>query len=193
MNHNPADRRVQRTKQVLFNALMKLVSEKPYDKITVQEILEQANVGRTTFYTHFQSKEDLFLSSHEHIFQQLCSSFFLETGELRPEPSAALVAFLTINQQSRNTYFYLLGGGDRGEIARLLIDRIARYLGEHLHRYYQETQSRIPFSILSMQVASSLITLNQWWMEKRSPYGVREIAALIHEMNYVILRHALFR
>lgn len=193
MNRNPADRRVQRTKQVLFNALMKLVSEKPFDKITVQEILEQANIGRTTFYTHFQSKEDLFLGSHEHIFQQLCGSFFLETGELCPKPSAALVAFLALNQQSRNTYFYLLGGSDRGEITRLLIDRIARYLGEYLHRYYQETQSRIPFSILSMQVASSLITLNQWWMEKRSPYSVQEIAALIHEMNYVILRYALFR
>lgn len=193
MNHNPADRRVQRTKQVLFDALMKLVSQKPFDKITVQEILEQANVGRTTFYAHFQSKEDLFLGSHEHIFQQLCSSFFLETGELRMEPSAELVEFLSLNQQSRNTYFYLLGGSDRGEIARLLIDRIARYLGEHLQRHYQDAQSRIPFSILAMQVASSLITLNQWWMEKRSPYSVQEIAALIHEMNYVVLRHALFR
>src|SRR5436190_23771191 len=93
-NAKQDDRRVQRTKQTLYRTLMTLVAEKAFDKITVQEILERANVGRTTFYAHFQSKEDLFLSSHERVFSAISRSFFSEGGTLRAEPSPELVTFL---------------------------------------------------------------------------------------------------
>lgn len=58
-SQNVADRRVGRTQQLLFDALLALVQEKRYNKITVQEILDRANVGRSTFYAHFQDKDDL--------------------------------------------------------------------------------------------------------------------------------------
>ena len=53
------DRRVLRTREVLSNALVDLILEKGYEKITVQNIIDQANIGRSTFYDHFQDKQDL--------------------------------------------------------------------------------------------------------------------------------------
>jgi AcrR family transcriptional regulator len=53
------DRRIQKTKSVLHEALGSLIREKPYDAIVVQEILDRANVGRSTFYMHFRDKDDL--------------------------------------------------------------------------------------------------------------------------------------
>src|SRR5258707_5092881 len=99
MADRQGDRRVQRTKTTLYSVLMTLVGEKPFDKITVQEILERANLGRTTFYAHFQSKEDLFLSSHAEIIRTISRSFFAADGTLRAEPSPELLMFLELSQQ----------------------------------------------------------------------------------------------
>src|SRR5580700_5991169 len=56
------DRRVRRTRDALGDALMKLMHEKPFRDIKVQHVLDRAGVGRSTFYTHFRDKDDLFLS-----------------------------------------------------------------------------------------------------------------------------------
>jgi hypothetical protein len=53
------DRRVQRTQQFLEAALLSLIKEKEFDAISVQEIIDRANVGRATFYAHYDNKEDL--------------------------------------------------------------------------------------------------------------------------------------
>jgi hypothetical protein len=52
------DRRIRRTQKALHDALISLVFEKNYDSITVQEILDRADVGRATFYAHFESKDE---------------------------------------------------------------------------------------------------------------------------------------
>ena len=55
------DRRIERTRRALMNALMDLIAEQGYEKTTVQGILDRANVGRSTFYAHYFNKQDLLL------------------------------------------------------------------------------------------------------------------------------------
>jgi len=57
------DRRTQKTKKLLAEALRELVIEKGYDAITIQDIIDRANVGRSTFYSHYESKEELFVGN----------------------------------------------------------------------------------------------------------------------------------
>src|SRR5438046_6854441 len=59
------DRRIQRTEQLLHAALMSLIQEKGFESLTVQDIIDRANVGRATFYAHFDSKDDLLASGIE--------------------------------------------------------------------------------------------------------------------------------
>lgn len=61
------DRRVQRTIQLLHDSLLSLIQEKGFEALTVQDILDRANLGRATFYAHFDNKEDLLLSGFEHL------------------------------------------------------------------------------------------------------------------------------
>ena len=75
MTKQVTDRRVQRTRRLLHKALMSLILEKKYESITVQEILDRADVGRSTFYMHFQDKDELLFDG----FQYLQS--FLESGQ----------------------------------------------------------------------------------------------------------------
>jgi AcrR family transcriptional regulator len=57
------DRRILKTRDLLHRALAALIHEKPYDSISVKEILDRANVGRSTFYTHFRDKDELLVSA----------------------------------------------------------------------------------------------------------------------------------
>src|SRR5262250_2600182 len=66
-----ADRRIRRTKKLLHQALISLALEKNYDSITVQEILDRADVGRSTFYVHFKSKDELLISGTHELEESL--------------------------------------------------------------------------------------------------------------------------
>src|SRR5690348_4163921 len=62
-------RQVQRTKQLLEEACIALILEKGYEAVTVQDILDRANVGRSTFYVHYRDKEDLLMSRFQALQQ----------------------------------------------------------------------------------------------------------------------------
>ncbi|WP_441289055.1 TetR/AcrR family transcriptional regulator [Sorangium sp. KYC3313] len=61
------DRRVQKTRKLLSDALVALILEKGYDEVSIQDIIDRANVGRSTFYSHYENKEQLLLFGHEHL------------------------------------------------------------------------------------------------------------------------------
>src|SRR3954463_5908055 len=67
----PIDRRVARSRTMLQEALISLISKKGYDAITVDDICTAANVGRSTFYAHYTSKDDLKRSGLDQLRRQL--------------------------------------------------------------------------------------------------------------------------
>src|SRR5258708_7426381 len=75
-----ADRRVERTRERLQKSLIDLMSERGYDAITIQDIVDRADLARTTFYVHYTSKDDLFVSCHETIISEF------QTGPIYPHP-----------------------------------------------------------------------------------------------------------
>jgi AcrR family transcriptional regulator len=185
------DRRVQRSRHQLHRALGSLVAEKPFGKITVQEIIDRANVGRTTFYAHFQSKEDLFISGHDGMINMVVGSFISPDGTLCAEPSPELLDFLSRIDCNRDTYYFLTRGSGMADVRQLLKDRIAEQLAARLGECFREQDSAIPFQVLAQNVGTSMITMINWWMVKRTPYTAQEMALMLHQMNYAVLRSAL--
>ncbi|MBI4966830.1 MAG: TetR/AcrR family transcriptional regulator [Rhodospirillales bacterium] len=71
MKKNGEDRRTAKTRASLHQALISLILRKGYDSVTVQDIIDEANVGRSTFYSHYTGKEDLFRKGFDSLRQLL--------------------------------------------------------------------------------------------------------------------------
>src|SRR5690349_22765699 len=69
MDTKRGSRQVQRTRQHLEEACIALILEKGYEAVTIQDILDRANVGRSTFYVHYRDKEDLLMSRFQALQQ----------------------------------------------------------------------------------------------------------------------------
>ncbi|MET8797750.1 TetR/AcrR family transcriptional regulator [Nocardia sp. NPDC004568] len=69
------DRRVRKTRHALHRALIELMMERPYDRITVSDVITRADVGRSTFYAHYRDKDDLLVvSCAEHLRAEITRS-----------------------------------------------------------------------------------------------------------------------
>jgi AcrR family transcriptional regulator len=185
------DRRVQRTRELLQRAAMELITERGYDAITVGDITERANLGRTTFYLHYQNKVDLLLSGHDESFFKTTFEKMTVEDMFAEEASAHLVAIFEHAAHSREAYHRVIQGEDGAALLRGMREQFALSLEMKLRRWFNEHDSRIPFPILANYLAGSQLSLMGWWLEKRSPYSARQMAQTFQQMRRAVLRDAL--
>ncbi len=174
------DRRVQRTRQALTHALIALVGRKRYQAITIQDLLDEAGVGRSTFYQHYRGKDDLLLRSFEGLLLMLDRSM----GSPGTTPRVAPVAEL----------FHHVGGSGpfHRSLARAgLLDRLyeagTTCLSQTIARRFQakETGGRaaVPPSVEARLIAGALFGLLRWWVGEDTGYTPAEMDVMFHTLN----------
>ena len=185
------DRRVQRTRDLLQRAAMDLIAEKGYDAITVGDITDRANLGRTTFYLHYQNKADLLLSGHDESFFKTTFETMTLEDMFAEEASPKLIAIFEHAALAREMYQVVMQGEDGAALMRGMRDQFANNLEMKLRRWFNERDSLIPFPILANYLAGSQLSLMGWWLEKRSPYSALQMAQALQSMWRAVLRDTL--
>src|SRR5260370_6895754 len=115
MAKRPIDRRVARTKAVLQKGYLSLIVEKGYEATTVEDICEAANVGRSTFYAHYTSKDDLRRSGLEHLRRLLVDrqkDALAKPGHIRDRSLGFSLAMFDHAPDHIDLYRALVGGPD---------------------------------------------------------------------------------
>jgi AcrR family transcriptional regulator len=165
-----ADRRSQRTRQLLNDALLALLMERRYELITVQDIIDRANVGRSTFYAHYEDKEDLLISNFEHMLDALNEHLqHSETGGQRLLPTLELFRHV---QEHRYLYKAIVGG--RG--MELLTRRGQAYFSDRIEQQLRTVTTQphtptMPLPFISNYVAGAFVTMLKWWLDNNMPYS----------------------
>ena len=178
----PQDRRVRRTRQRLNDALMELVVEKGYDKMTVQDLIDRADVGRSTFYAHYETKDDLLVSGLDHLTHDL----ELHIADEPAEAEAILPSLGVFRHVGEHHELFRALIGSRGidlvhraaqavfaERARAGIDRRAA-AGE---------RSAIPADLRAAFIAGSLHAFMVWWLDNDMPCSPEAAAAMFRQMT----------
>lgn len=108
------DRHIVRTRDALGDALAALMHEKTFDDLTVQNVLDRAGVGRSTFYMHYRDKEDLFLSDVEDFLEQVSSA--LKRHNASPKRLLPVQEFFTHIRDVREFHAALVKAGKANDV-----------------------------------------------------------------------------
>ena len=166
------DRRQQKTRAAIFAAFESLLAKKSYSKITVQEIIDAANVGRTTFYAHFAAKDELLKALCEDLFGHIIRSALdsTHTHGLYSDKSAPASVFCHLLhhlQENRNTILALLSC-ESGEL-------FLRYFRASLNTLVQsqcippdgKSRAPVPQDFLVNHISGSFVEMVLWWIQGR--------------------------
>lgn len=159
------DRRVRRTRESLWRSLVELTLEKGYGRVTVQDILDRADVGRSTFYTHFQGKDDLLVSGFEELRAEMAAA-------ARNSPDDVLSPMRAVFRHidERRELFRATAG--KYEPALLVVHRgLTEALADHLR-----TQLRTDdFDAAVAFVVNGMTGLVHWWLDTGAPLSADEV------------------
>ncbi len=172
------DRRQQKTRTAIFDAFSELLAQKSYSKITVQEIIDTANVGRTTFYAHFETKDDLLKTLCEELFGHIISSAMdcTHTHGLYSDNSAPESIFwhlLQHLQENDNNILGILSGESSEIFLRYFKNSLNQLMQSHFVNQNRDNNPDIPQNFLINHVTGSFVEMVLWWIKgglKQSPH-----------------------
>lgn len=169
----PSDRRVRRTAMALSHALVSLVLEKRYDAITVQDLLDRAGVGRSTFYSHYRGKDDLLLRSFERMLDMFDQR--LPPGSPRIAPVRELFEHV---DQLRHFYQAMRRARILDRQWQVAIERLSKSIERRLPE--RSHSGALPPAVAAQALAGALCALLRWWIETDTPYSAEQMDAMYH-------------
>jgi AcrR family transcriptional regulator len=192
MTEKAPDRRIQKTLQLLQNALVELILEKGYDAVTIQEILDRANVGRSTFYAHFENKDQLLRSLLVALNERFEEGIrqIAESGKSY-EANADHMPFRVLQfiEQNRNLFKAMLG--KQGAHSNPFHDYLFAVTREHFRMMIQLKSG----DLLRLEMAAHFYThafigALIWWLENDLVYSTQEFGQVINQLTLPGLNEA---
>ncbi len=187
------ERITSKTKSSIKKALIELIREKNYPDITVGEITERGNIGRSTLYKHYQSKADVLVDIHKDMFENLFSGMSTSEFWFSPEPPPELISFFERYRRIGKNPFLLSYklGSDLDYLISNINTQLTSIIEKMLHNAFDDGNSIIPLPILAQSVSSLYSGLIMSWFTKFQATDVRKYAAYMQKMSCALIFEAL--
>lgn len=181
------DRRQKKTRHAIFEAFIALLSKHSYETITVGQIIDRADVGRATFYAHFETKEFLLKALCEELFAHIFES---ESGDGNAHshifdcdaPNSVFLHLFQHLQKNDNNILQLLSGQNNALFLRYFKDDLAKLVESHLSHFASRKAEELPEGLWIDHISSTFVETVRWWVEngrKESPEQITKYFFLI--------------
>jgi AcrR family transcriptional regulator len=164
------DRRQKKTREAIFDAFTKLLSKKHYNQITVGEIIDIADVGRATFYAHFEAKD--------YLLKELCGELFCHIfdasaagGEKHRHifnceaPSSVILHLLQHLQKNDHNILELLACENNELFLKYFKENLKELIQKQAQTFGEKKGSGLPDSYWINYVATTFVETIKWWLE----------------------------
>ena len=176
------DRRQKKSREAIFGAFIELLYKKHYNQITVGEIIDKADVGRATFYAHFETKDFL--------LKELCGELFChifdsseEGGERHRHifncdaPSSAILHLLEHLQKNDNHILDLLACENNELFLRYFKENLKKLIERQPEVFKNNKTNKLPTEYWINHVSATFVETVRWWIDtgmKESPIMLTE-------------------
>ena len=157
------DRRITKTRKAIYDAFLQSLNQKNFETITVQEIIDLADVGRSTFYSHYESKELLLDELCRYLFHHL-----FEREENITTEAYLVHIFSHFNKNQDHVSSLLLSKNDY--FLRQLQKELEHHVYPMVEADLQVSYPKIPASYLKHFVVTNFIETLTWWLKKGKSY-----------------------
>ncbi len=177
------DRRQRKTRDAIFSAFIQLLSEKNVNKITVSDIIERADIGRATFYSHFETKDFL--------IKELCDELFCHIFDCMDEhhiehkhifncnaPDSVFVHLLQHLQKNDNNILELLSGCNNELFHSYFEQGLKTLIASQDDIYSYCKRMDLPLDFWTSHVASTFVELVKWWVNSNMQISAQDVAVI---------------
>ncbi|RWE01353.1 MAG: TetR/AcrR family transcriptional regulator [Mesorhizobium sp.] len=175
------DRRAARTRRALHQALLALMLRKGYEALSVQDIIDEADVGRSTFYAHYTGKEDLLRSGFQMLRQELNEASAARAGAEASGDDPLGFSKAMFDHAARYADHYRTMIGGRGgavtenEIRLILSEMVRQELPSTLH-------GDVPRDFVVQFIVGAFLTALNWWFERKPKLLPSQVDAMFRSL-----------
>ena len=175
------DRRQQKTRDAIFEAFSTLLSSKSYTRITIQEIIDQANIGRSTFYSHFETKDDLLKEMctdlFGHIFSESLNTERTHDFSLTGGNPGSMITHILYHLRDNKKNITGILTCESGELfLRFFKQYLNQLIIRHLLVGVERKNTSAPEDFLVNHIAGSFVEMVQWWINNNMRQSPEEVA-----------------
>lgn len=167
----PEDLRVRRTYKLLWEALLSLLEQRPFESISVTEICDKAMVHRVTFYKHFQDKYDLLEYNLQAVRMQIEELHREETSQTKRKHMRILEQIA----KHRHLYSLMMVEKETYSLPSLMRQQITRDIETELKQAQEKgIQLPMPPEVMAHFYGGAIVTLGGWWLENEMSISIEE-------------------
>lgn len=180
------DRRQRKTRISIFEAFVALLAEKPYSRITVGQIIDGADVGRATFYAHFETKDDLLKALCEELFAHVLDAAAGKEGGHGglfscDAPNSAFLHLMQHLQKNDNHILDLLAGGNDALFMGYFKEALKGLVKTQAALFAHRKDPALPEDFWLDHIAGVFTQTVHWWLN----HGRRETPEEICQYFYL--------
>jgi AcrR family transcriptional regulator len=178
------DRRSVRTRGALREALIGLIAERSWDEIAVQDICERANIGRSTFYLHYLSKDALLQGGLDGLQAELQRQAKARADEATsaaqpPTHFNFVLGLIEHAHEQRRVFRGLIGRRSGYVVQQRFREMVIRLISDEL----PASIGVLPNVAVARWLAGAFVELLSWWIEQSTPLEPHELASVFHELS----------